>query len=263
MANELNNDERLAEEWLRRQKHIQIQRLCNDPPDFMVDGRYAVEVRRLNLTNEVDGKTKGEENSRIPLCRTIKSTLAKIGPPANDQSLVVDCEYDFSKPLPEAKDTKKQIREALLTFTQPYDDEVISELRSKYIDYHKHAHELDSLCGLHLCLPCGICLELQDISAQPARFVLQNVSAREGLLVLPELQKNIKAEIKEKYQKIKDRENNCDTWWLILIDHIGRVPISGLTQTELKELRKEIRTEAPWSRVIIVSLWDPDSWYEL
>ena len=83
------------------------------------------------------------------------------------------------------------------------------------------------------------------------------------MLILSELQKNIKAAIKEKSQKIKGRENNFDAWWLILIDHIGLVPNSGLTQTEWEELRKEIRAEQPWSRVIIVSLSNPDSGYEL
>ena len=101
------------------------------------------------------------------------------------------------------------------------------------------------MSDLTAVLPCGICLELQDNSVQPARFVLQNVSDGEGVLILPELEKNIKAAIKEKSQKIKGRENNFDAWWLILIDHIGLVPNSGLTQPELEELRKEIRVEMP------------------
>ena len=83
------------------------------------------------------------------------------------------------------------------------------------------------------------------------------------MLILPELQKNIKAAIKEKSEKIKGRENNFSAWWLILIDHIGRVPNSGLLKTESEELREEIRAETPWSRVIIVSLSNLDSWYEL
>lgn len=263
MSNHENPDECFAKKWLEFQGYSNIEKIKDDPPDFVVEGKYAIEVRRLNRSIQVNGQTEGEETSRISLQKTIKNALAEIGPPGKNQSWVVDCEYDFSNPIPKERVIKKQIRKALLPLTQPYDDKVISELRSKYLDDRKHAHELDYLGILHLCLPCGICLELQEISTQPARFVLQNVSDGEGVLVLPELQKNIKAYIKEKSQKIKGRENNFDAWWLILIDYIGLIPNSGLTQTELEELRKEIRAETPWSRVIIVSLWNLNSEYEL
>lgn len=260
MSNCENDDERWARKWLESQGYSNIERIKDDPPDYVVDDKYAIEVRRLNLKIR---QGEGEETSRISLRRTIEKALIEIGSFTNDQSWVVDCEYDFSRPLPKEKIIKKQIREVLLLLTQSRDDEFISEFGSKYLDYHKHAHELDSLGALHLCLTCGICLELQAISAQPARFVLQNVSDGEGVLVLPELEKNIEAAIREKSERIRGRENNFSAWWLILIDHIGCVPNSGITQTELEELQEEIRAQSPWSRVIIVSLWNLDFWYEL
>ena len=262
MSNPENDDERLAKEWLESQGYSNIERE-EDPPDYVVDDNLAVEVRRLNLKIQVNERTKGEEESQKPLYKTIESILSNIDPHGNKQSWVVNCEYDFSRPLPKKKVVEKQIREALQPLTQPYDTDVIHQLRSKYLDYDKHAGELGYLHSLHLCLPCGICLELWEISATPARFLLQDVSDGKGVLVLSELESNIKAAIKEKSQKIKDRENDFDRWWLILIDHIGRVPNSGLTQTELENLRTSIRVEKPWSRIVIVSLWSPDCWYEL
>ena len=259
MSNRENDDERWARKWLEFQGYSNIELIKDDPPDIVVEGEYAVEVRRLNLKIR---QGEGEETPRISLQRTIEKTLAGIGPPAKDQSWVIDCEYDFSRFF-KKRVVKRQVREALLPLTQPYDEKIFGELRSKYLDYHKHAHELDYLGALHLCLPCGICLELQDISVQPARFVLQDVSDGEGVLVLPELQKNIESAIKEKSERIRGRENNFGAWWLILIDHIGRVPNLGVTQAELEELREEIRAETPWSRIIIVSLRNLDSWYEL
>ena len=210
----------------------------------MVDGKYAVEVQRLNLKSQVNGRTEGEENSRLALCKTIKKALEKLGPPGKGKSVDVNCEYDFSRPLPKAKVVKKQIREALLLLTQPYG-----------------THE--PMFGLHLCLPCGICLELGEHSLKPDQFRLLNVSNGKGVLVSPELEHNIKSSIKEKAQKIKDRKNDFDEWWLLLIDHIGYVPNSGLNETELANLRAGIRVETPWSRIIIVSLWFADYWYEL
>ena len=43
-----NEDELCAEDWLRQQGYKDIRRPRNDPPDFVVDGVYAVEVTRLN-----------------------------------------------------------------------------------------------------------------------------------------------------------------------------------------------------------------------
>ena len=263
MSNSENDDERLAKKWLESQGYKNIKRSGDDPPDYVIDGKYAVEVRRLNRKIQIDGRTEGEENSRISLYKTIEKELAGFDPADNEQSWIVDCEYDFSRPLPQVKVVKKQIREALLPLTKPYDTDVISKLRLKWLDYGKHAHELDLLFSLHLCLPCGICLKLGEIPEKPARFLLQNVSDGKGVLVLPELENSIKAAIEEKSQKIRDRETDFDKWWLILIDHIGYVPNSGLKETGLKDLRAGIRGTTPWSRFIIVSLWVPDRWYEL
>ena len=265
MNNPENADERLAKKWLESQGYSNIERPQReeDPPDYVVDDNLAVEVRRLNRSIQVNGHTEGEETSRISLSKTIESILSNIDPPGNGQSWIVDCEYDFSSPLPKKKVVEKQIREALQLLTQPYDTDVIHQLGSKYLDYDKHADELGYLHSLHLCLPCGICLELSEISATPARFLLQNVSDGEGVSVLSELESNINAAIQEKSQKIRDRKNKFDRWWLILIDHISYVPYSGLTQTELENLRTSIRVEKPWSKIIIVSLWAPDYWYEI
>lgn len=262
MSNRENGDELLAKKWLESQGCSNIERSEEDPPDYVVDDSLAVEVRRLNRSIQVDGQTEGEETSRISLFKTIEIILSDIDLPGNEQSWVVDCEYNFSRSLPNKKVIEKQIREALQPLTQPYDTDVIHQLGSKYLDYDKHADELGYLHSLHLCLPCGICLELSEISATPARFLLQNVSDGEGVAVLSELESNINAAIQEKSQKIRDRKNKFDRWWLILIDHICYVPYSGLTQTELENLRTSIRVEKPWSRIIIISLWSPDCWYE-
>ena len=261
MSNRENDDERLARKWLESQKYNNIERSDDDPPDYVVDGKYAVEVKRLNLKSQINGRTEGEENSRLALCKTIKKALEKLGPPGKGKSVDVNCEYDFSRPLPKAKVVKKQIREALLLLTQPYGTNVINQIESKYLDLDKHRHE--PMFGLHLCLPCGICLELEEHSLKPDQFRLLNVSNGKGVLVSPELEHNIKSSIEEKAQKIKDRKNDFDEWWLLLVDHIGYVPNSGLNETELGNLRAGIRVETPWSRIIIVSPWFADYWYEL
>ena len=90
MSNPEKDDEGLARKWLESQGYTDITRPCSDPPDYVVNSAYAVEVRRLNQRIEVDGRTEGEENSRKSLHRTIGRTLVEIDPPANDQNWVVD-----------------------------------------------------------------------------------------------------------------------------------------------------------------------------
>ena len=57
-------------DWLIQRGHT-VRRLCDDPPDYEVDGQHAVEVRRLNHRVEVAGQYEGEEQSRIALRNTV------------------------------------------------------------------------------------------------------------------------------------------------------------------------------------------------
>ena len=208
-------------------------------------------------------KLREKKSSRIPLSKAIERILSNIVPPSNEQSWIVNCEYDFSKPLPKENVVKKQIHEALQPLTQPYDATLIHQLRKKYPDCDKHADEPGSLndYDLRLCLSCGICLELYEF-APPPRFLLKYVSDGEGGSVFG-LESYINAAIQEKTQKIRGHENKFDRWWLILIDHIGYVPNSGLDQTELENLRTSIRVEKPWSQIVIVSYCYPEFWWSI
>ena len=48
MSNPEKDDEGLARKWLESQGYTDITRPCSDPPDYVVNSAYAVEVRRLN-----------------------------------------------------------------------------------------------------------------------------------------------------------------------------------------------------------------------
>ena len=232
MSNPEKDEEILARKWLESQGYTDIKRPCSDPPDYVVNSEYAVEVRRLNQRIEIDGRFKGEEQSRIALRDTIEKVLEEFGPPNEGQVWIVDCEYDFSKPLPEKRITKREIGKALQPLSRPCGDDVIEQLRSEYMDYDKHAHELKYLNYPHLCLPCGICLELAAINpleSTELNFLLQNVSGREGILVAHKLIESIQHYVTEKSLKVrKSKTNKIDDykeWWLGLIDHICHVPI--------------------------------------
>ena len=262
-----NHDECLAKEWLIQQGHT-VRRLCDDPPDYVVDGQHAVEVRRLNQTIEVAGQFKGEEQSRITLKKAVEKVLGRFGPSSEGQCWIVDCEYDFSKPLPKTGIVREEVRKALQPLSRPCSDDIIEQHRSEYLDYDKHADELDHLNHPHLCLPCGICLALVAIDAlesTASKFVLQNVSGREGIGIAHELINVIPTYIAEKSHKIrkKNKINNYEDWWLLLIDHICHVPISILGESELKAIRESIQDRDFWSRIVIISSKKVNWSYEL
>ena len=261
-----NEDELCAEDWLRQQGYEDIRRPRNDPPDFVVDGVYAVEVTRLNQRIVIgnEGISRGEEEARIPLTDCIAKAIGKLGPPGNEgYSWVIDCEYDFSEPLPTPKLVTRQISEALAPLLQPYDESVVSSIHSRYFNHDKHAGEISYLGIPHLCLDCGICLELGEFSHSPAKFLLQNVSDGYGIGLPTELKASIQNRILDKSTDVRkqDRVGKYRSWWLILVDHVCHMPMTSLSEDQLSFVRDQ-RFDF-WSRVVIVSSRNPSWHYEL
>ena len=261
-----NEDELCAQDWLRQQGHRDIRRPRNDPPDFVVDGVYAVEVTRLNqrIVTGDDGQSVGEEEARKLITGLIEKIVGQLGPPGNEGcSWVIDCEYDFSEPLPTPKIVTRQISEALTPLLRPYDESVISGMHSEHFNYDKHAGETSHLWFPHFCLDCGICLELAEVSHKLAKFILQNVSGGHGIGLPTELKTSIQNRILDKSTKIfnQGKIGEYRNWWLILVDHVCHVPMTFLSEHQL--LFVQGQSVYFWSRIVIVSSRNPSWHYEL
>lgn len=234
-----NKDEAVAEKWLEQQDHAKIERPDQDPPDFVVDGKYAVEVRQLNLMIESDGRTRGEEELRQPLRSAVKEAIVKFSPPAKGRGWYVDCEYDSSKfSISKIKDSKEEIEERLQVFLnnlpKPNQGSVGSEV---------------------IPLECGIRLRLRVGCPQSAMFVLNGVYGGKGFMVLGELIRSLQHSIEEKCRKIAKRKD-CypgHEWWLLLVDRILGISIQSLSRDELGKLHKGVQVQEPASRVIVIS----------
>ena len=262
-----NEDELRAEEWFKKNGYSDIRKPVLDPPDFLVDDRYAVEVTRLNQRiASADGSVqRGEEERRIPLERHIQKVIDNLGSPGNEGSIwIIDCEYDFSKELPKPNVVKKQVSEVLSPLTKSYESNVIEEIMYRsHFDRDKHAGELSGIQHPHICLQCGICMELTERSGTTSKFILQNVSDGMGIGVAEELAKGIQHRISDKSDKIR-RQNKVgcfEEWWLFLIDHIGHFPIGSLSRDE----QNFVQNQDPhfWSRIVIISLAELNWHYEL
>ena len=255
-----NEDELRTQDWLEQQGFKDIKRTSNDPPDFILNGDCAVEVTRLSQRIVV-GKNElsiGAEQSTMPLTEHIERVLIGLGSPANEgKSWVVDCEYDFREYLPEKEIITNQISEVLAPLLNSYDDSVVHRMQSRHLDYDKHASEISVLRFPHLCLDCGICLELAEFSYNPESFLLQSVSDGKGFNLAGELQKSVKHRISEKSDKIlkQDKVEKYKDWWLILVDHVCHVPIQILSEREFTFVLGQ--KFGFWSRVVIVSSRNP------
>ena len=261
-----NADELLAQDWLRAQGHEDIRRPNSDPPDFVVNGQFAVEVTRLSQRIIVGAEkhSKGEEQARKPLTDQIEKTIEQLGPPGNEgMSWIINCEYDFSVPLPNRKIVTTQISAALAPLLVPYDDSVVAGMHARYADFSKHTREILGIKFPHLCLECGICLDLKEFPHAPAKFIVPNVSDGEGIFVASELVNGIRNRIRSKSETIRNQNRIEDyrSWWLILVDYICLTPMQTLSEYELSFIRDQDFDF--WDRVVVVSSKSVDWHYDL
>jgi hypothetical protein len=79
----MNHSEKLVFEYLtaRGFSNIIDEPDSNVPPDFAIDGRIAVEVRRLNENEKTATGHRGLEEVSKPLTALIKKTLVATGSP--------------------------------------------------------------------------------------------------------------------------------------------------------------------------------------
>lgn len=170
----------------------------NIPPDFLVDGRIAVEVRRLNQNHESpEGRYQGLEEIWIPLWQRLRKYLPSLG-----QSRDGECWYaciDFGRPLEDWKVLRPLIDAALLSFmADPARRQTTIQITPNFtIDLLRSGKDHGSF------------------------FVLGASSDNDsGGWVMGEVARNLKICIDEKVRKIAPYRAKYKTWWLALVDHI-------------------------------------------
>ena len=170
----------------------------NIPPDFLVDGRIAIEVRRLNQNHETpDGTYEGLEQLWIPLMQRLKKHLPSLGPSREGEGWYA-C-IDFSRPLDNWKTLRPLIDAALLSFMDsPSRRQSTIKITPNFaIDLIKSGKDHGSF------------------------FVFGASSDNDsGGWVMGEVARNLRLCIEEKERKIAPHRAKYGTWWLVLADHI-------------------------------------------
>lgn len=224
----MDRSERCAANFLvnRGCKNVVYEPDGNVPPDFLVDGYLAVEVRRLNQNFDFGTHTEGLEQASIPLSQKIQALATSLGPPKHGVSWFVF--YSFTRPVEPWKSLKPKIRDVLLTFT-------------------KNPATVEQSWRL------GGGFELEVFPATklfPTFFVMGgHVDDDAGGWVIPELLKNLTYCIGEKSRKIEKFRSKYPAWWLVLVDHLH----FGREDYDHAQVRKNAQEIGAWNKVVVIN----------
>lgn len=223
----MNREERITEAYLKSLglKNIVFEPDGNVPPDFLVDGRIAVEVRRLNQHFFTKEEAQGLEEARIPLFKLMQSSLGEFNVQYKGDSYWISVR--FHRPIEKGSINRKAISRTLNSFlTQP------------------------------LPLPCSIkvteSLYFHIFASQPVEdrvFRFAGGTDREsGGFVLAEFKKNFDHCVKEKTAKIKDYYDKYASWRLVLVDKIAY----GFNESEREQIKSIVAMNPSWDKVIVL-----------
>ena len=236
----MDDSERIAREYLRSLNlgKIVYEPDGNVPPDFVVDGRIAVEVRRLNQQKDLpSGDIEALDNLAIPFTKRIERYLSQLGPSLDGESWFVY--VTFSRPLEPLRELQPLLEAALLSFMRT------SERKRQSISVTPHLE-----------------LEMMMRASKPhSSFYLLGGYEDEdsGGFTLAETTKGLAVCIPEKQRKIAPFKGRYPEWWLVLVNHIGL----RLNTDDRYRLREWPPLSHDWEKVILVNPLDPTDGFEI
>jgi hypothetical protein len=208
----------------------------NVPPDFLVNKRIAIEVRRLNQNHFDGADAKGLEEVAIPLWKKIEKLIASFGSPTAGESWFVF--FRFGRPVEAWKSLEPKLRHALQAF-------VDSPVMHKGTIANEGGFELDVF---------------RASSLHPTMFLMGGCSDNEsGGWLLAEMETNIRHCASEKSHKIRRVRAKYGEWWLALVDHIGY----ALDDFDREMFRDQVSIEHDWDKILIIDPRDPTRWFEI
>lgn len=209
----------------------------NVPPDFLIDGRIAIEVRRLNQNEDTPNGPRGIEEVAKPLDAAARKVIASIGPPTAGASWFVM--YSFKRPVPPWKQVERLLADALLRFQREPSEQPTT-----------------------VRLAGGFTLRFRPAGkTHPTFFVLSGSSDHDGGgFIVAEMAHNLRICIDEKSRKVANFLEKYAEWWLVLEDRIG---YGILDDSDQEDLRQLVSVSAPWSRIVLVNPLNPQLGFEL
>ncbi|BBO77689.1 hypothetical protein DSCW_51060 [Desulfosarcina widdelii] len=207
----------------------------NIPPDFLVDGVIAIEVRRLNKNYFNENGVKGLEEVSIPLVKKINTLLDNLGVPINDESWFVD--FCFSRPVRHWKNLEPELRQALEEFkSSPAKQNAVFRTPGFKLKIFRAS-------------------KIHSTMFVMGGFIDGDANGWE----LPDMQMNVNFCVDEKSKKVEKYQHKYQQWWLMLVNRI----VHGLSKSDQDKLRKLVSIEHAWDKIIIIDPQDHKKWFEI
>ena len=234
----MDRSERIVSEYLSHRgfRDVVYEPDGNVPPDFLLNGRIAVEARRLNQNEDTPDGRRGLEEAAIPLQAKVSRLLGTLGSSGGGESWYVV--YSFRRPLP------------------PW-DELANALRFELAVFRCDSEHQPTIRNI---APGFRVRLLRAGRPYPDFFVSGGYADGDsGGFVLSELDRNIRICVAEKTKKIARVRERYPDWWLVLVDHVGY----GLSDSDRAQLRQLLQLDHLWDKIILVSSLDATQGYEL
>ncbi|MGH7665187.1 MAG: hypothetical protein ACRENI_13000 [Gemmatimonadaceae bacterium] len=207
----------------------------NTPPDFLLDGRIAVEVRRLNENERDSPSPKGLEETGIPLVTRIQELARSFGPAEHEAWRLT---LRFRRPVPPWRVLAKRARE------------ILEQIRDGHMAHGVTQHLAD-----------GMELEVMPRGATGGEmFHLAGPSDGDsGGWVVDETERNLRTCIDAKTRKVQQHRSRYSEWWLLLVDHVW----FGSSADDQARFKQGAHISHDWDKVIIVSPLYHAQYFEL
>lgn len=201
----------------------------NAPPDFLIGGSIAIEVRRLNQNHVTNVGTRGLGEVSKQLIDSIEKIALSLRPPNHGRSWFIF--VDFRRPVGDYKLLRGLIRVKLQDFMAGKTHE-----KSTFKISNRVSIEISPASKLH------------ETFYVIGGFIDHDASG----WVIPEMTKNIAICVDEKTRKIARVRDKYPHWWLILVDYIS----PGLDDDDRHQIREHLAPIPDWDKVIILNRGD-------
>lgn len=200
----------------------------NIPPDFLVNGEIAVEVRRLNQHFKNGDAVEPLENLEFKLIPRVVNLMKQYEHIHTSHSVYVF--VNFERPLKSSKEIFKKIKHALDSHLSNIEQTKKVKINEKLsLSFHPASKRHKSVFLLG-----------GSSDGDSGGFVVANVYDHIPLMV------------KDKENKVRPYFSKYKTWWLLLVDTIGY----GLGDYDLQQLNSNPPIRTIFDKIILVSPLD-------
>lgn len=209
-------------------KNIIFEPDGNVPPDILLNGKTAIEVRRLNQNQKIGNSFKGLEQDEFLVHGILKGVFKDVSDKNYETSAFV-CYY-FNRPIPPKKEIKKYVHKIL-------------EKHKAYIKEEKE-YEYNEYFKIRV-FPSNVKLD------QQYKYGMSGDRDSGGFIV-GLIYENLKLIINEKETKTNKFRNKYNEWWLAVVDTIGY----GLSDLDLRQFNDLPKIENQFDRLLLISALD-------